>query len=826
VDYPEAKDPLEIGRPKTASGIIVYLMEELGDARLRCAQLKQYIKTAQDIIDKSEEKDHIFEVASHLIQGIPDALFRLDKALDAAALGAARLDYEEIKQGLKPEKVDELEEVLKDVRLHYLKRRSDEPVTTKKAADTLDRVADTLELTGELPLVELLGLAASLESQSKMASEGLTPRYLRAMATAVRETPNPSRQHLAQAVRVLVAEGLACGKGAGAGEDFQKENPKITDEQAAKIDEEHEKNKDVVKDKSAADDKALKIKKDDTFSSGVSGHDYPGSFFEIPGLSDRDGKVLAKIVGNMLPNGWEAEWLGSKNMLEASPKDTSAEYGPDAYRDWVSSGDHNRIKRVIEKFLEDLAPKGKTAVDTTKEEWQEALRRDEALLKKLQGDVKKLEQGEEVENLTLANAKKAIQSLTEVIKNKKALLSKLASEDVTMDWNTLISRYASSEQSKAASEDDKQSRFEEGKPADPTENMSPEDAKKWKEMHDKYKDTVKDKQAMVIQGGRDLGAFVKDVQELRASYKKHSKGIKNVRAQVKADPDWDSMVPVIDKLLDSVIRASEDADALERLLPSEYLKAAAEVVVPQPDPVSPANLTPVFGDAMVAEALVKLLDSSRKANMAQGSGNYKKMFFHLLGVIDAVGQVGKAFDIKSVGLLFRVWKEYAHLSGARPTTNFSAAIATEQELAEEARKSRFEEGKPADPTENMSPEDAKKWKEEHDKNKDNFKAAGAIKPLDEAKKGDRVEFTYKGEKLIGKVIRVKKDGVVTVDPENSSDEDLGWVDIHPSKKTAAEDDKESRFEEGKPADPTENMSPEDAKKWKEEHDKNKDNFKA
>ena len=37
--------------------------------------------------------------------------------------------------------------------------------------------------------------------------------------------------------------------------------------------------------------------------------------------------------------------------------------------------------------------------------------------------------------------------------------------------------------------------------------------------------------------------------------------------------------------------------------------------------------------------------------------------------------------------------------------------------------SRFEKGKPADPTKNMSSEDAKKWWDEHEKNKDNFKSA-------------------------------------------------------------------------------------------------------
>jgi hypothetical protein len=38
---------------------------------------------------------------------------------------------------------------------------------------------------------------------------------------------------------------------------------------------------------------------------------------------------------------------------------------------------------------------------------------------------------------------------------------------------------------------------------------------------------------------------------------------------------------------------------------------------------------------------------------------------------------------------------------------------------------KFEEGKPADPTKNMSPEDAAEWKKQKEENKDNFKAASA-----------------------------------------------------------------------------------------------------
>ena len=131
--------------PKEASGIMVYLIDELGDARLRCAQLKKYIKEATDLIEKSEHRDHFFEVAGHLIQGVPDTMMRLDNALDAAAMAASRLDYDEIKNNLKPEKAEELENVLQDVRMRYLNRRSTEGASMgTKTATTSDVIAREL----------------------------------------------------------------------------------------------------------------------------------------------------------------------------------------------------------------------------------------------------------------------------------------------------------------------------------------------------------------------------------------------------------------------------------------------------------------------------------------------------------------------------------------------------------------------------------------------------------------------------------------------------------------------------------------------------------
>ena len=112
---------------KTA-GAVVYLMEELGDARLRCEELIRYTAAATQLIEKSAHRDHFFEIAGNLIEGIPKAVFKLHKALQAVALAATRIDYEELKQDLRPEKVTQLEDALRDVRIRQVQRRSD-PVT-------------------------------------------------------------------------------------------------------------------------------------------------------------------------------------------------------------------------------------------------------------------------------------------------------------------------------------------------------------------------------------------------------------------------------------------------------------------------------------------------------------------------------------------------------------------------------------------------------------------------------------------------------------------------------------------------------------------------
>ncbi len=261
-------------RDKTAS-ISVFLLEELGDARVRCAQLKKYLDEATALIEKSDHKDHIFELAGHLMHGIPEVLFKMEKAIEAASMAANRIDYEEIKERLKPEKVEELERALEDVRIRQLKHRSEDQnagkeidlMNAKTAAQQLLIIADQTEKTGTLPLPRLVALIGALEQGKKQASaSGASPEkiggYFRAIAQSlVTSNERPSRFALAQALRRVVGDQLPVNVGQVAAQIYQtansreevmdgfsKANPSMTKEQLEKAADMWEKHKSVVKD--------------------------------------------------------------------------------------------------------------------------------------------------------------------------------------------------------------------------------------------------------------------------------------------------------------------------------------------------------------------------------------------------------------------------------------------------------------------------------------------------------------------------------------------------------------------------------------------------
>ena len=106
---------------KTASATL-YVQEELSDARLRCDELKRMMAKIFDLINDSNYSDHFYAVAGDIIHGAPETLLKLERALEAAAMAVDKIDYEEIRQLIRPEKVDALERVLEEVRVRIPRR--------------------------------------------------------------------------------------------------------------------------------------------------------------------------------------------------------------------------------------------------------------------------------------------------------------------------------------------------------------------------------------------------------------------------------------------------------------------------------------------------------------------------------------------------------------------------------------------------------------------------------------------------------------------------------------------------------------------------------
>lgn len=168
--------------------------------------------------------------------------------------------------------------------------------------------------------------------------------------------------------------------------------------------------------------------------------------------------------------------------------------------------------------------------------------------------------------------------------------------------------------------------------------------------------------------------------------------------------------------------------------------------------------------------------------------------------------------------------------------------------AEDAKRSRFEEGKPADPTKHMAPEDAKAWKQNTEEYGDKFKKEAA-KPseaaqvsLNTAILGIRQLLRGAGSpkrtlhgvvsSLAQAAENLGQEGRITVALQKAAmtiNQAFSVADMRDfadgTSVMAAEDEKLSRFEEGKPADPTKHMDPEDAKAWKENTDEYGDKFK-
>lgn len=166
-----------------------------------------------------------------------------------------------------------------------------------------------------------------------------------------------------------------------------------------------------------------------------------------------------------------------------------------------------------------------------------------------------------------------------------------------------------------------------------------------------------------------------------------------------------------------------------------------------------------------------------------------------------------------------------------------AKMALESKMALDSMMAELEmlaEGCP----DNLDDAECQEWESNTDKYrdvvKDQHKSASDI--LKAIKPGDRVTIVNRfGQESTGRATMrgpagwVLNMGGAHGTPAIATDDNI--VKVVPGKRntylaTDEGDAKEGKFEEGKPTDPTKNMSPEDAAEWKKQNEEHKDNFKS
>jgi len=542
------------GQTKVAasSGITIFLLEELGDARLRCAQLKKYVDEAVKLIEKSGERDHFFEMAAHLIHGIPDTLLRMDKALTAAAMAASKMDYEDNKDDLRPEKVEELERALEEVRVRRVryeaKQATESVMKIPEAVARLEHLAASIEATGTVNVSALSDLIVSLEGQSVKKASATTEiagvlRNLSASLLDMSDPENrPSRIMLAATLRRVLGDTV---------------------------------------DLKTAGFAPLKIRNRE-HGSGVPVDDFTAA--------------LNQAAENLYV------CRGANDSAQSAVDDALtgrvARIGPLTGMPDAAIAVAEKVKRSAYEL--------RFAMGNVANDWEHLAR----LMKRAVPEAERY--------------------------------------DVKYALDTTVA------------DDTKESRYEEGKPADPTENMDEADAKKWKSNTDEYGDkfkTASGKQAKL------MGRQEKILKDYLAS------------AGSRAAMDYDDLPSSVRDALTRVKDQETLWSDVNRWLGDNnnpHLRSASDDHLSRFEEGKPADPT-------------ENMDEDDAKEWKQNTEEY-----------------GDKFKSASFG-------RYANT------------------LADQLIESRFEEGKPADPTENMDADDAKEWKQNTDEYGDKFKSAATEK---------------------------------------------------------------------------------------------------
>lgn len=478
------------GRQKTASAL-VYMIEELGDARMRCDQLLRYISEAVKLIEKSPQKEHFFEVAGHLIYAVPEAAFKLQKALQAVALSANRVDYEELKQELRPDKVNELENVLEDVRIRHPQRRSGPP--GKQAYVDVDPDS-ALQVETALEDIRAMSMAALMKVNS-----GSWRWVILGMSFVV--------GRIGHALTML-------GQDSSVAEKLQKQLKRVsqqvrpgTDFPEARI-EQVEKALQEVKLLAA---KAVTRVDAGSWRKAMRGlYEIVGRLGTVLTLVDEDPALIERLqrqlllVGNRMTasakHGLSSEQLQMGSVEEV--REDFKKQNPD-----ISDED---LDKVVENWFKhkDVVKDKEAAASLSRQMLESDLKTQFKALEKSNVYERLHSIADAFENLHRADPPYGQDWVKDGLKVAK-LLERVRTQllDAMIDADNLF--YAL-ERDKPRTASDKQSRHEEGESVDPTKDMSPEDAEKWKEMNDKHEDKFKKEASWKVEASRmEAGGWYK-----------------------------------------------------------------------------------------------------------------------------------------------------------------------------------------------------------------------------------------------------------------------------------------------------------------------------
>lgn len=659
-------------KKSSTPGLGIYLTEEIGDARLRASQLKGRVDEALGMIQQSPKKDHFFEVAGHLIQEVPELMVKLEASLASAAMAVAKWQGEELEGQVHPDKIKELEDALADTRVKkVIKSAKGNPVKPSQVIEQLRKLASSQD--GTVDLNALVDLIRGLGSDVRVTSADLD-----VLADTLADTQKPSRVLVASSLKSLVTAAV------GQAYDQVSQDYLSAVRQCAQ--------RALVFFNNGNEKRAVaEVQEMLTSISFV---------LESYGATDAS-QLIIRIVSklNTFRRSSELEFYGNDVATEVFPA-----------------------------FLEQ-AKKAKTLMDS-------------------------------------GHQRTALFQFQEIVGGLQYLMDSMGQSDISTYCAHLVLQIGQLRRTV------KQARFEEGKPADPTENLSEEDAKKWDEEHDKNKDNFKEAKAKKKPVATKKTEATKKKESWTKAKSLVPKTNKNKKYSGDEEGDSDKESGTKARSLVPKINRNKKYSRFEEGESADPTKDMSEE-----DADKWKDNTDKYEDKFKKEA--SLSEADKLIAKMTNTPHTKKQCLKMLE---------EAFEAKKITSTEHREIE-SEIEEMEDDGDFDKTAMIHD--TDEAKKKYLQKHPGADPSKHTVKEDNSEYR--------------AKKPLKE--KNPIVENSRRNH------LKDKYDhGELSKENYNKALNSGRW--------------KNARFEEGESADPTENMSEEDAKTWHEEHDKNKDNFKS